>query len=348
MQGQRQGQKWLQFAAYNLAAVALGIAVGLAVVAFAGGKIDVALYTILAGPITSSAGVQQTFVRFVILYTIGLGVGLALKAGLWNVGGQGQLVIGMMMVFVVYTYARFLAWPLLFVLFIVAGALGGLLWITVPAILKTKFGANEIVVTLLLNIVASNFGLYMLNGPIRSSQSPGYPITDTLPVHLRIPQIVPGSGITYAVPAVIALGVFLYFVVERTSFNVEANTVGASTETARYAGVSVTRVVVITMLGAGALAGLGGALLVMGFLYHLDAGQFSTNYGLLAIIVALLGRKSMLGIGVASVLFAYLSIGAEQMAVATNVQTSIVFAMEGVMLIGVLFSSYLLARRQGR
>ena len=343
MQAQKGSRRWLRFVAYNLAAVSLGIAVGLAVVAFAGGNIGHALYTLLTSPVTTSAGVQQVFVRFVILYSIGLGVGLALKAGLWNVGGQGQLVIGMVMVFVVYTVARSLAWPLLFVLFLVAGAVGGLLWITVPALLKTKFGANEIVVTLLLNIVASNFGLYMLNGPIRSSHSPGYPITDTLPTNLRIPNIIPGIGITYAVPMVVAIGVVLYFLVERTSFNVEANTVGASTETARYAGVSVTNVTVICMLGAGALAGLGGALLVMGFLYHLDAGQFSTNYGLLAIIVALLGRKSMLGIGVASVFFGYISIGAEQMAVAVNVQTSVVTAMEGVMLLGVLFSSYLQA-----
>ena len=341
MRADSRGRTWLLYGAYYAAAIAIGIVVGLAVVAFAGGNVGLALSTLLTGPITTSAGIQQIFVRFIILCLIGLGVGLALKAGLWNIGGQGQMVIGMVMVFVVFTYMRSLASPLLFFVIIVAAALGGLAWIVVPVVLKTKVGANEIVVTLLLNIVASNFGLYMINGPIRGPESFGYPITATLPANLRLP-------LTFAVPIVVAVGIALYLLVERTSFNLEANTVGESTVTARYAGVGVTKVITVTMLVAGALAGLAGAFLVMGYLYHLDAGQFSTNYGLLAIIVALLGRKSMLGITLASLLFAYVTIGVEEMAVVTGVQSSIEFAIEGIMLITVLFASYLIDRSKLR
>jgi len=336
-----RGRLWLLYGAYYVAAIAIGIVVGLAVVAFAGGNVGLALSTLLTGPITTPAGIQQIFVRFIILCLIGLGVGLALKAGIWNIGGQGQMIIGMVMVFVVTTYLHFLTSPFLFLTIIAAAALGGLAWIVVPVVLKTKVGANEIVVTLLLNIVASNFGLYMINGPIRGPQSFGYPITATLPSSLRIP-------LTFGVPVVVAVGIALYLLVERTSFNLEANTIGESTVTAKYAGVGVTKVTAITMLVAGALAGLAGAFLVMGYLYHLDAGQFSTNYGLLAIIVALLGRKSMLGITVASLLFAYVTIGVEEMAVVTGVQSSIEFAIEGIMLITVLFASYLIDRSKLR
>ncbi len=270
---------WLLYAAYYAAAIALGIVIGLFVVALAGGNVSLALTTLLTAPLTTSAGIQQILVRFIILCTIGLGIGLALKAGLWNIGGQGQMVIGMVMVFVVYTYIGFLSSPLLFLLIIIGAALGGLAWIVVPVLLKAKLGANEIVVTLLLNVVAANFGLYMINGPIRGPESYGYPITATLPTSLRIP-------LTVAVPLVVAVGMALYLLVDRTSFNLQANTVGENTVTARYAGISVTKVITITMLSAGALAGLAGALLVMGFLYHLDAGQFSTDYGLLAVIVS--------------------------------------------------------------
>lgn len=314
-------------------------------VAYAGGDVEVALSTLFLNPITTSSGVQQIFVRFVVFYTMAMGIGIALKAGLWNIGAQGQLVVGMVMVFVAYTYLAFLPWPILYVSIILLAASGGLLWIVVPAILRVRFGANEIVVTLLLNVVATNFGYYMLNGPIKSGQSGGYPYTATLVPQLRIPEIVRGTPITYAVPLTVAIGILLYFLVERTPFRLKADTVGESAETAKYAGINIPRVMIITMLAAGALAGLAGATLQMGYLYHIDAGSFGTNFGFIAVIAALVGRKHMIGIGIASLFFAYMTIGAEAMALLSNVTTSVVFAMEGVMMIGIILSAFLAERR---
>ena len=315
-------------------------------VVYAGGNIEVALSSLFLNPITLSGGIQQIFVRFVLFYTMGLGVGLALKAGLWNIGAQGQLLVGMVMVFVVYTFLAFLPWPVLYIAMIIGAALGGLLWISVPTILRVKFGANEIVVTILLNVVAINFAFYMLSGPIKSAGTAlGFPHSVNLPAQFQIPSIVSGLPITYAVPATIAIGIILYLVVERTSFRVEANTVGESTETARYAGIRINRVMAITMLAAGALAGLAGATYLMGYRYELDIGSFSTNYGLVAIICALVGRKHMLGIGLASFFFAYMTIGAESMALSANVPTYVVFAMEGIMMFGILLGYYLTERK---
>lgn len=316
------------------------------VVVFAGGNLGVALSSLFLNPIKTSSSIQLVFVLFVMFYSMALGIGLALKAGLWNIGAQGQLLAGMVMVFVVYLYFAFLPWPILYVAMILGAAVGGLLWIAVPTILRVKFGANEIVVTILLNVVATNFGFYMLSGPIKSPGTAlGFPITTVLPAKFHIPKIVGGIPITYAVPATIAIGVVLYFLVERTPFRIKANTVGESTETARYAGISIPRVMAITMLAAGALAGLAGATYMMGYRYELDIGSFSTNYGLIAIIVALVGRKHMLGIGIAAFFFAYITIGAQSMALAANVPTYVEFAMEGIMMIGILMSSYLTERK---
>ena len=327
-------------------AIGLGILAGLLVVVYAGGNIEVALSSLFLNPITLAGGVQQIFVRFVLFYTMGLGVGLALKAGLWNIGAQGQLLIGMVMVFVVYTFLAFLPWPVLYVTMILGAALGGLLWIVVPTILRVKFGANEIVVTILLNVVAINFAFYMLSGPIKSTGTAlGFPHSVELPALFKIPSIVGGVPITYAVPATIALGIILYLVVERTPFRVKADTVGESAETAGYAGISIPRVMTITMLAAGALAGLAGATYLMGYRYELDIGSFSSNYGLVAVICALVGRKHMLGIGFASFFFAYMTIGAESMALSANVPTYVVFAMEGVMMLGILLGNYLTGRK---
>ena len=315
-------------------------------VVYAGGNIEVALSSLFLNPITLSGGIQQIFVRFVLFYTMGLGIGLALKAGLWNIGAQGQLLVGMVMVFVVYTFLAFLPWPALYVAMILGAALGGLLWIAVPTILRVRFGANEIVVTILLNVVAINFAFYMLSGPIKSAGTAlGFPHSVNLPAQFQIPSIVSGFPVTYAVPATIAIGIILYLVVERTSFRIRANTVGESTETARYAGISISRVMAITMLAAGALAGLAGATYLMGYRYELDIGSFSTNYGLVAIICALVGRKHMLGIGFASFFFAYMTIGAESMALSANVPTYVVFAMEGIMMFGILLGNYLTERK---
>jgi simple sugar transport system permease protein len=315
----------------------------LVVVAYAGGNVEVALSTLFLYPLFFSS--QQIFVRFVIFYTMAMGIGLALKAGLWNIGAQGQFLVGMVMVFVAYVYMAFLPWPVLYTVMILLAMLGGLLWITVPTILKVKFGANEIVVTLLLNVVALNFGYYMLNGPIKSPVAVGFPHTANLPALFQIPNIVSNVPITYAVPATIAIGVVLYYLVERTPFRVQADTVGESAETARYAGISITRVMTITMLAAGALAGLAGATLQMGYLHEIDPGTFFTNYGFIAVIAALVGRKHMLGIGIASFFFAYMTLGAESMALAASVPTYVVFAMEGIMMIGILFGTYLTERK---
>ena len=346
MRANTQGLRWLRTTAYNVLAIGLGILAGLMVVVYAGGNLEVALSSLFLNPITLAGGVQQIFVRFILFYTMGLGVGLALKAGLWNIGAQGQLLIGMVMVFVVYTFLAFLPWPVLYIAMILGAALGGLLWIAVPTILRVKFGANEIVVTILLNVVAINFAFFMLSGPIKSSGTAlGFPHSIELPAQFKIPNIVGGTPITWAVPATIVLGIILYLVVERTPFRVKADTVGESHETAKYAGISIPRVMAITMLAAGALAGLAGATYLMGYRYELDIGSFSTNYGLVAIICALVGRKHMLGIGLASFFFAYMTIGAESMALSANVTTYVVFAMEGIMMLGILLGNYLTERR---
>ena len=334
--------------AYNAIAIMLGLGVGLALVAYAGGNVGEALSTLFLNPVTTSFGVQQIFVRFVVFYTMAMGIGLALKAGLWNIGAQGQLIIAMMMAFLVFKYLGILPWEIVYVLMVLVAVIGGLLWIVVPTVLRVKFGANEIVVTLLLNVVAMNVGAYILNGPLNSAGNLGYPTTVVLPAKFRIPDMVGGVPITYAVPLTVAIGLALYFLVERTPFRIKADTVGESVETAAYAGINITRVMVVTMLAAGALAGLAGASFLMGFHYHIDLGVYTYPLGFIAVIAALVGRKHMIGIGIASLFFGYITIGAESMATQSNLDYSVVVAMEGVMMVGILVGTYFAERGESK
>jgi simple sugar transport system permease protein len=327
-------------------AIALGVALGLVVVAIAGGNVVQALKSFFISPISTTDNLAEVLVRFVALYTIGLGVGLALKAGLWNVGGEGQFIIGQVMAFVGVIYIGGIPAPLHVLAILLLGAAGGLLWIVVPTVLRTKFGANEIVITLLFNIVAVFVGYYALNGPIQGkTQSFGFLLTDLIPSSLALPLLIPGTRLSIALFITLGLAILMYLLVERTAFGLRVSTVGESTETARYAGINVTRIFVFVMLVAGALAGLAGAMHATGVLGFLDTAELQPGFGYLAIIVALLGRKNMLGIGIASLLFGYVIVGAQAMAQAVPAQSGVVFAMEGAMLIGVSLSSYLLTRR---
>jgi simple sugar transport system permease protein len=314
------------------------------VVAYAGGDLGVALSALFLNPISSTAGIRETFVRFVLIYTMAMGIGLALKAGLWNIGAFGQWIVGMVMVYVAYDYLTFLPYPLLYASMLLLAAVGGLLWITVPTFLRVKFGANEIVVTLLLNVVGLNFGAYMLFGPIGSVAGYGYPYSRSLPPAYQIPEIVNGFPVTYAVPLTVAVGIILYLLVERTSFRMKVNTVGESVETARYAGININRTMVITMLAAGALAGFSGATFKMGNpppgVYALNLADFVPYFGFIAVIAAIVGREHMLGIGLSSLFFAYITWGATSMAAQTGLQTAVVLPMEGIMMIGLLLTNY--------
>jgi ABC-type uncharacterized transport system permease subunit len=331
--------------AYNGLAIALGVILGLAVVAVAGGNVVQALISFFVTPLSTTTNIGEVLVRFVALYTIGMGVGLALKAGLWNVGGEGQFVIGEIMAFVGVIYVAGVPAPVHIAIILFLGAAGGLLWIAVPTILRTRFKANEIVITLLFNIVATFVGLYALNGPIQGrTQAFGFPITDLIPASLALPVIIPGTRLSIAIVITLAIAVVTYLLVERTAFGLRVRTVGESEETARYAGINVTKIFVIVMLVAGALAGLAGAMHATGVLGFLDTGELQPGFGYLAIIVALLGRKNIAGIGIASLLFGYVIIGAQDMAQAVPSQSGVVFAMEGAMLIGVTVANYLLAR----
>ena len=137
---------------FNALALSVGIVSGLALVAAIGGNIRAASTSLLLSPISTVYSFSEIFVRVTVLLIMGLGIALALRAGVWNVGAEGQFIVGSVMAMYVSFHVTSVPAPLLIVLMMLAGAAGFLVWMVVPALLKAKFGANEIVVTLLLNL----------------------------------------------------------------------------------------------------------------------------------------------------------------------------------------------------
>ncbi len=330
---------------FNALALAVGILAGLGLVAAIGGDLRLATTSLLLSPISSTYGFAEIFVRVTVLLIMGLGIALGLRAGLWNVGAEGQYIVGSVLAIAAAFYLESVPPPLRIVLMMLAGAAGGLIWIVVPAVLKAKFGANEIIVTLLLNLIASNFLLYALDGPIRGKASFGYLISDILPPELRIPKILPQTRLGLGIVIAAALVIVFYLLSERTSFGLQVRTVGRNQQAARYAGIRIPRIIMLTLLISGAMAGLAGAVHVSGVIFTLDPG-YPSGYGFIAIIVAMLGGTSVIGTTIAAVVISYFVVGAEAMQSAAGVPFALVYTMEGIILFSLAAGQYLMTIRK--
>ncbi|MGB9024097.1 MAG: ABC transporter permease [Candidatus Bathyarchaeia archaeon] len=330
---------------FNALALAVGILAGLGLIAVIGGNLRLATISLLLSPISSTYGFAEIFVRVTVLLIMGLGIALGLRAGLWNVGAEGQYIVGSVMAIAAAFYLTSVPPLLRIVLMMLAGAAGGLIWMVVPAVLKARFGANEIIVTLLLNLIASNFLLYALDGPIRGKASFGYLISDILPPELRIPKILPQTRLGLGIVIAAGLVVIFYLLTERTSFGLQVRTVGRNLQAARYAGIRIPRIIMLTLLLSGAMAGLAGAVHVSGVIFTLDPG-YPSGYGFIAIIVAMLGGASVIGTTIAAVVISYFVVGAEAMQSAAGVPFALVYTIEGIILFSLAAGQYLMTIRK--
>jgi simple sugar transport system permease protein len=243
----------------------------------------------------------------------GLAVGLAFRAGLFNIGAQGQFLLGALGSVTVGVALKE-ASPLVAIpAALVAGMLAGAAWGFIPGLLKAISGAHEVVTTIMLNYVAVSVIAWAVSGPLDQPTSPS-PITDQVG-NAALPIIIGQNGhlgALIALAAVFAVGWLLF----RTTRGFEIRTVGANPDAARYAGMQPRLIVVLTMSIAGMLAGLAGATVVLGVTHHMTA-SFGTTVGFDSIAVALLGRSSPVGIVFAALLFGAMRAGAPLMQIQT-------------------------------
>jgi simple sugar transport system permease protein len=243
----------------------------------------------------------------------GLAVGLGFKAGLFNIGAQGQFLLGALGAVTVgialNEASPFIAIPLS----LLAGGLFGAAWGFVPGLLKAVSGAHEVVTTIMLNYVAGSTIAWAVSGPLDQPGSPS-PITAQVG-NAALPVLIGRNGhagILLALVAAVVVGWLLY----RTTRGFEIRTVGANPDAARYAGMQPRLIVVLTMSMAGLLAGLSGSIVVLGVTHHMTA-SFGTTVGFDSIAVALLGRSNPVGIIFAALLFGAMRAGAPLMQIQT-------------------------------
>ena len=297
----------------------------------------VAIRTIFWDPILGEFAFYyrgQLLVKAGPLILIAVGLALGFRAGIWNIGAEGQYIMGAIFGAAVGLAffpmeARWLIFPLM----ILAGALGGYLWAMIPGILRTKFNTNEILVSLLLVYVAEQILAWCALGPLRNPEGAGFPGSRNLRQYESAAnnELIAGWGMHWGVVAAFIAVIFGYVLLSRHIMGFNIRLAGQSPRAARFAGVNPTRLILFCLGLSGALAGLAGVFEVSG-----PAGQisidFNVGYGFTAIIVAFLGRLHPVGILLAGLLMALTYIGGEAAQATLGLPAAAVQAFQGLLL----------------
>jgi ABC-type uncharacterized transport system permease subunit len=326
----------LLYATKSVWAILCALLVG-AIVIMAGGSDPLAAYAALFhGAFFEYHGIATTLVKMSPLLLAGLAVVLPLRAGLFNIGAEGQIYLGALFATLAALYLPAMPGWLHIIVCSLAGMLGGALWALIPAYLKAWHNINEVIVTLLMNYIGINLISYAVSGPMMDEGAP-YPYSAEIREDLWLPHILPRTDAHLGVVIGVALAVLMYFVLERTSVGFSINTVGRNPQAARYAGMSVRQHIVWTLVAGGALAGLAGTYEVLGLKYRLFH-MFSAGYGYDGIVVAFLSGSHPLYAILAALFLGGLRSGANIMQRAVGVPTTVVDSIQGLVVIFVATS----------
>lgn len=289
-------------------------------------------WTIISGALKSKMAIQTTVKIAIPLLIASLGVTLAFKMRFWNIGAEGQIIMGG--IFASY-FALFHAdwnhWILILVMFL-AGALGGGLWGLLPAWFKTKYNTNETLFTLMLNYIALNIIVFLREGAWRDPGSQGYAKIARFDKNAALDKV---FGIQFGWIIALALLVFVWVYLKRSKQGYEISVVGESQETARYAGMNVKKVVLRTMFLSGAICGIGGMVQATGSDVTLTTAV-AGGVGFTAIIVAWLAQLNPPSIFIVTILFSILEKGSGMIDTAFGLSSDCSDVLQGIILFFIL------------
>jgi general nucleoside transport system permease protein len=260
------------------------------------------------GATGDSYRLSETAVKACPLLFTGLAVMLALRAGLWNIGAEGQLLLGALASAWVGQYISALPSPLAIVIVVTVSLSAGLLWSGCAAYLKQRHGVNEVISTIMLNFVAIYLVSYSVHGPLMEITGQ-YPQTDPLPTTATLPRLFPPARFHLGIPLALVTALLVWVFLFRTKAGFRLRATGANPIAAHFAGIATKREITTAFLLSGALAGLAGGIEVSGVTQRVYE-KFSPGYGYTAIAVALVGQRSPVGVVFAALFFGALDAGA--------------------------------------
>lgn len=328
-----------------LIAVVLSLATMAIILALMGHNPFTALAVYFLDPLVDGYSLQELVVKATPLVLIAVGLSLCYLANVWNIGAEGQFLIGAvtgswLAVTTHGTDAGHWVLPAMLLL----GALGGAAYALIPALCRVRFGASEILTSLMLVYVAELLLDYLARGPWRDPKGYNFPVTAEFDPVATVPILLEGSRVHLgSLLALVAVAV-AWVVIGRTIKGFEIRVVGAAPRAARFAGFNADKLVLLTFAVSGALAGLAGIIEVAGPVGHLQP-NISPGYGFTAIIVAFLGRLNPVGILIAALFLALTFIGGEQAQISMKLPLDLTRVFQGILLFYVLACDSLILYR---
>lgn len=325
-----------------LAAMLLGAAILLAI----GADVLKTYLVILTEPLKNKIGITEVLLRMVPLTIIALGITVAYRCGIINIGAEGQMAVG-----ILATTAVALGFPglprmVLIPLAILAGAAGGAAWGFIPGFLRSKLDVSELLSTVMLNYIAAQLYTFFLRGPMldpaEMTMGSGTPQSMRLTKNLDLNRFISGTRIHSGIFIALALALFIFLLLWKTSYGFKMRAAGASERAARYGGINVPKYLIIAMMISGAFAGIAGAVEIAGVHRRAIEGVTS-GYGFSGIVVALFGGLHPAGILPAAFFFGLLIYGADMTQRLVGVPANMVQVLQGIIILVIVATKMILA-----
>ncbi len=340
----RLARSRLMLVATPVASVLLTMLLGAIIFELIGFDGPDAIYQTFITPIVASYKWIDVLTKAAPLIIIGLGLSLGNQAKIWNIGAEGQYVIGALagagVALAVPTAPGFVAIPLM----IAAGVLGGMAWAAIPAVLRTRLNVSEVLSTLMLVYVAMQVLNYLIGGPWKDPNGHNFPQTAPFNPSQTLPHAIPGTVIPPGFLVAIALTAVFWILMARSVYGFSVRTVGAAPSAARYGGFDAARTVWSTLMISGGMAGLAGILEAMSQLGQINLG-FPSGYGFTAIIVSFLGRLHPIGVFLAGLILAVTYVGGQVAQTVVHVPQATAGIFQATMLFFILASDILVRYR---
>ncbi len=325
----------LQTAVVPLASIAIGVVIASIVIRLAGYDPSAAFAALYQGALGSPRAIGETLLRATPLLFAGLAVAYGFRAGLFNIGAEGQLFLGGLAAAWLGVALAGLPWYINIPAILVAGAAAGAAWAFIPAILKARVGAHEVITTMMFTYIGRYLVSALINGPLRA---PGQiPQTNAIPPESALPRL--NEVFTFLAPnrahmgfvVAVVLAVVMWVILKYTTLGFDARAVGFNPSASETAGISIQLTTVKALCISGALAALAGVSEVIGTHGRLF-DQFSTGYGFTGIAVALLAKNHPIAVIPAAILFGGLSAGAGTMQLEADVPQKVIFIIQAVVI----------------
>lgn len=311
-------------------------------IAIAGANVFQAYGLILKGAFGSRLGFSETLTRATPLILTGLAAAVAFRARLWNIGGEGQFYMGALAVAGVGMVPALagLPAPLAILLCLIAGAVAGMILLLIPLGLRLKFGVDEVVTTLLLNFVAVLFVSLMIEGVMKDPLAFGWPQSMPVPANAELPKLMARSRLHAGLVIAVVMALAVWWLQARTVFGMRSRAAGLNPRAAAFAGVPLGRTLVAVACLSGGMAGLAGAIEVMGVKGYVTT-DLSPSYGYSGIIIAMLANLNPIGVIGAALFSAVMFVGADSMSRALGIPSYIADVTVALSLLTMLVALFL-------